>query len=118
MSAVVNDNSPLKVALYGAHDTTLGALLASLATDRFQLRWPPFTSHIAFETFEKQGNHNSSSKHDNEQYYVRCRYNNRVVPIKGCKDAELCTLKEFERIVQSIAPDNWEEECQRTVEDV
>ncbi|WBW70794.1 acid phosphatase [Schizosaccharomyces osmophilus] len=39
-----------RLALYGAHDVTLAAILASL--DAFDYQWPPFTSHLELELFK------------------------------------------------------------------
>ncbi|KAI9810764.1 MAG: hypothetical protein M1827_006102 [Pycnora praestabilis] len=44
--------SEIKFALSACHDTTLGAILASLgAFEGENGKWPPFTSHIAVELF-------------------------------------------------------------------
>lgn len=42
--------SPVKFGLSGTHDTTLAGCLASVGAFKTD-RWPPFTSHIAFELF-------------------------------------------------------------------
>lgn len=44
----------VKFGMSGCHDTTLAASLASLGAFNTQ-RWPPFTSHVAFEMFRKAG---------------------------------------------------------------
>ena len=44
----------IKFGLSGCHDTTLAALLASLGCFEGE-KWPPYTSHIAFELFKKAG---------------------------------------------------------------
>jgi acid phosphatase len=43
----------IKLALSGCHDTTLAACLTSLGAFEGE-KWPPFTSHIAFELFRKK----------------------------------------------------------------
>ena len=43
----------IKLALSGCHDTTLAAVLTSLGAFDGE-KWPPFTSHIAFELFRKR----------------------------------------------------------------
>ncbi|KAF2011148.1 phosphoglycerate mutase-like protein [Aaosphaeria arxii CBS 175.79] len=43
----------IKLALSGCHDTTLAAILTSLGAFDGE-KWPPFTSHIAFELFRKK----------------------------------------------------------------
>lgn len=42
--------TPVKFGLSGTHDTTLAACLSSVGAFKTD-RWPPFTSHIAFELF-------------------------------------------------------------------
>lgn len=96
----------LKVALMACHDTTLGGLLTSLgASDG---RWPPFTSSIAFEMFRKRELEQSKSLWSRllgggkgkEEYYVRLRYNDKPVVVKGCRkpgnhlegDESFCTM--------------------------
>jgi acid phosphatase len=44
----------IKFAMSGCHDTTLAAALVSLGAFVNE-KWPPFTSHIAFEMFKKRG---------------------------------------------------------------
>ncbi|CAO2652535.1 Nn.00g008180.m01.CDS01 [Neocucurbitaria sp. VM-36] len=44
----------IKFALSGCHDTTLAGVLTSLGAFDSE-KWPPFTSHIAFELFRKRG---------------------------------------------------------------
>lgn len=43
-------NMAIKFGMSGCHDTTLAASLASLGAFNSE-RWPPFTSHVAFELF-------------------------------------------------------------------
>lgn len=44
----------IKFALSGCHDTTLAGVLTSLGAFGGE-KWPPFTSHIAFELFRQRG---------------------------------------------------------------
>ena len=44
----------LRFALSGCHDTSLAALLASLGCFEGE-KWPPYTSHLAFELFKESG---------------------------------------------------------------
>lgn len=98
----------LKVGLMGCHDTTLAGLLASLGA--FDGVWPPFTSSIAFEMFRKKELDQSKSlwskltggagKKAEVGYYVRLKYNDKPVIVKGCRkpgkhlegDESFCTL--------------------------
>lgn len=138
----------IKLALSGCHDTTLGAVLASLGCFD-QESWPFFTSHIAFELFKSKapearlgnaltssvgipsgqtskgwwsrffGPSNSQADSDTGEigrkpleelsaseraslndYYVRIRYNDKIMTVPGCKpdgkhlegDESLCTM--------------------------
>ena len=58
----------IKFALSGCHDTTLAAILASLGTfEGENLKWPPYTSHIALELFrdEKESSARTQEIHKN-----------------------------------------------------
>ncbi|KAL4893671.1 phosphoglycerate mutase-like protein [Aspergillus ambiguus] len=46
------NDTGIKFALSGCHDTTIAAILGSLGA--FDHRWPPFTSSIAVELFSKE----------------------------------------------------------------
>lgn len=146
----------IKLALSGCHDTTLAAVLTSLGAFDNE-KWPPFTSHIAFELFRKKSwtsasmvaprtsasddelnerNAQSSQswwkalfgstknavsgkvpepegiarkpltdlseqqKQELQNYYVRIRYNDKIMQVPGCKaagkhldgDESFCTL--------------------------
>ncbi|KAH8152453.1 uncharacterized protein LAJ45_03293 [Morchella importuna] len=122
----VEKEGRLKVSLMGCHDTTLAGLLASLGA--FDNKWPPFTSSIAFEMFRKkeisQGRGlwarlMGSGRAKDENYYVRLRYNEVPVVVKGCKkpgnhlegDESFCTLTAFKEIVAKMRPKDWQKEC-------
>lgn len=98
--------SELKVALFGAHDTTLGALLASVGA--FDHRWPPFTSHIELETFESA---KPAGWFSRKEHFVRLKYNDRIMSIPACANQQLCTLAEFTKMVETLVPQDWQEEC-------
>lgn len=103
----------VRLGLSGCHDTTLAGALSSLGAFNEEA-WPPFTSHIAIELFQRTGTNNSSSsqswwsslfntskassigrkptpeltereKKRLQDYYVRIRYNDKPVTIPGCK---------------------------------
>ncbi|MCJ1289021.1 hypothetical protein MMC34_000553 [Xylographa carneopallida] len=52
-------------------------------------------------------------------YYVRVRYNDRVMTVPGCKaagkhldgDESFCTLEAFKRITDKFTPRNWKQAC-------
>ncbi|ORY13430.1 histidine phosphatase superfamily [Clohesyomyces aquaticus] len=57
-------------------------------------------------------------------YFVRIRYNDRVVQVPGCKaagkhldgDTSFCTLEAFKSIVDAYTPQNWKHECASTLD--
>lgn len=158
-----------KLALSGCHDTTLAAALTSLGAFENE-KWPPFTSHIAFELFKARttpppsrpstptlsqnaqpkaqswwsslfGRANPSTLSDAPRpegiarkplseltgsqreelqgYYVRVRYNDKIMQIPACKaegkhldgDTSFCTLETFKGVVDKITPKNWKAAC-------
>ncbi|KAI9055497.1 hypothetical protein LZ554_000448 [Drepanopeziza brunnea f. sp. 'monogermtubi'] len=52
-------------------------------------------------------------------YYVRLRYNDKVMSVPGCKpagkhldgDESFCTLEAFKSVVDKYTPKNWKKEC-------
>ena len=99
----------LKVALFGCHDSTLAAILASLgALEDENNTWPSYTSSLSIELF-RDIEQADVQQHRIEpvgmlahdlQYYVRVRYNDCPITIPGCRpkgrhldgDKSLCTL--------------------------
>ncbi|OAL56263.1 phosphoglycerate mutase-like protein [Pyrenochaeta sp. DS3sAY3a] len=159
----------VKLALSGCHDTTLAGVLTSLGAFDGE-KWPPFTSHIAFELFRSRArpqkavpvnplqqaatgtpqskgwwsalfgstktaqqtplqptgiarrplNELTSSERDElKDYYVRIRYNDKIMQVPGCKapgkhldgDTTFCTLEAFKSIVDAYTPKNWKAAC-------
>lgn len=140
--------SSVRLALSGCHDTTLAGALCSLGAFKGE-KWPPFTSHIAFELFRNSGagvtgataasqqggkltvtqstgwwqslfgsptntlfgqqpdttrkpagELNAREKQQLDGYYVRIRFNDRIMQVPACQlagnhfegDKSLCTL--------------------------
>lgn len=60
-----------------------------------------------------------SEKTKLENYYVRLRYNDKVMTVPGCKapgkhlegDESFCTLEAFKAIVDKYTPKNWKAAC-------
>ncbi|KAF2864992.1 histidine phosphatase superfamily [Massariosphaeria phaeospora] len=58
------------------------------------------------------------------EYYVRIRFNDRVMQVPGCKpagkhldgDASFCTLEAFKSIVDQYTPKNWKQACAAPLE--
>lgn len=122
--------APVKLGLSGCHDTTLAATLASIGGPAALKRWPPFTSHIAFELFSGKdaaerpqarpiGRTSTQSKEwgpDMEEalkgWYVRVRYNDEPVVVPGCRkpgnhldgDVSFCTLVSLPIVSPYIPP--------------
>lgn len=61
----------------------------------------------------------AAEKQKFDGYYVRMRYNDRVMAVPGCKpvgkhyadDESLCTLEAFKSVVDKFTPKNWKEAC-------
>jgi acid phosphatase len=157
----------IKFAMSGCHDTTLAAALVSLGAFENE-KWPPFTSHIAFEMFKKRSasspvksmmpSEQSTSQQNQSwwsslfgstkifkeeglkpegmarkpiteltasqreklnDYYVRVRYNDKIMQVPGCKaegkhlagDTTFCTLEAFKSVVDKYTPKNWKSAC-------
>ena len=130
-----NEESELKFALSGCHDSTIAAILSSLGVFKGE-KWPPYTSYVAIELFREKairdastiGNeswsanqkraeqtlqplnffsrlfskskdssakigrtHSSDLKPEQKDrmdgYFVRVRYNDRVMKLPGCAAA-------------------------------
>ncbi|OAG34831.1 hypothetical protein AYO21_10993 [Fonsecaea monophora] len=207
----------IRFALSGCHDTTLAGVLTSLGAFGGE-KWPPYTSHIAFELFREKdpgdeakghspdadfltpttpastepksqaatpgffasflglrsptsngsfsGSRDASSasssssplstpslsrsstlspsvppkdliartphaelsesqKRRLDGYYVRIRYNDRVMKIPACAqpgnnyrgDESLCTFEAFKRVADGYVPKNWKVQCGQNIVD-
>jgi acid phosphatase len=159
----------IKFAMSGCHDTTLAAALVSLGAFENE-KWPPFTSHIAFEMFRKKNpvaavkpilppaapktaswwsslfgsataktdavvpqgmarksmsELTQSQRDELKDYYVRIRYNDKIMQVPGCKtpgkhlegDTTFCTLEAFKTVVDKYTPKNWKAECMSKLEE-
>lgn len=74
---------PPKFAMFGCHDSTIAAILASLgAFEGAHGTWPSYSSSLAVELLcERTSNANID---DRSSYYVRLRYNDTPVRIPAC----------------------------------
>jgi acid phosphatase len=77
-----------KMALYGTHDSTIAALLATLGV--FDNKWPCFTSNITFELFraKKQDGFwgflpGFRTGDNGKEFFVRVKYNQGIVELPG-----------------------------------
>ena len=74
------------------------------------------TQGIARRPWSDLPNH---SKDKLSGYYVRLRFNDKVMTVPACKkpgnhlegDESLCTLETFKRVVDGFTPKNWKGEC-------
>ncbi|KAF2740843.1 phosphoglycerate mutase-like protein [Polyplosphaeria fusca] len=63
-------------------------------------------------------------KNELDGYYVRVRYNDKIMQVPGCKargkhlegDTTFCTLEAFKSIVDSYTPKNWKHACASNVD--
>ncbi|KIJ14520.1 hypothetical protein PAXINDRAFT_12617 [Paxillus involutus ATCC 200175] len=119
---------PLKILVYGTHDSTLAALCNTF--DVFDDKWPPFTSSVTFELFKKQLQPERRSSlqtllgglwksHSAEEHYIRMRYKNKNMVLPICAgegkhlpgSPEFCTFSAFRERVKELTPANWTAEC-------
>jgi len=90
-----------KMFMYSGHDTTVAPILHTLGV--FDIKAPPFASMIIIELFDRSG------------LFVRVSYRNSsnepptILSIPGCD--QLCPLKKFEDLTESVRPVNWRSEC-------
>lgn len=111
--------SSTKLFLAGSHDSTVGAMAASLGSVDVERsgNWPPYGSVLAIELFQDQDTKrdgesspaigrtpfsqlSDQQKQSLQHHYVRLRYNNRALVVPGCRspgrnwrgDESFCTL--------------------------
>ena len=66
-----------------------------------------------------------SEKERMKGYYVRMRFNDRVMTVPGCRkpgkhfegDESMCTLEAFKAIADDFLPTNWKRECQANLDE-
>lgn len=88
--------SPLKLALYACHDTSIAGMLHGIRA--FDNKWPAFTAYLSFELFKKEATQaqqpskgwfasvltRGGPKLSDKDLFVRTRYNDRDVHIPAC----------------------------------
>jgi hypothetical protein len=134
MESAASQRTPLRVALYAAHDTTVLPLL--LAVQQVHAgnavmpppTWPPYAAALALELWAPSPEtahaepHVASSPSPNQpmiprqtqQHYVRVLYNGAVVPLPCAEERRggACTLAAFARSMDSLRPADFHAECQ------
>ncbi|UZJ52146.1 hypothetical protein CBS101457_001466 [Exobasidium rhododendri] len=116
-------STPLKLAVYSAHDTSLAGLLSTL--DVFDNRWPAFTASLGLELFRKKDGSGGILGRlglKKDEHYVRMRYGNETLKLPACSKVgnhlegapEYCTLQAFTDAVKGLHHPKgmtWEQEC-------
>ncbi|TPX53276.1 hypothetical protein SeMB42_g00892 [Synchytrium endobioticum] len=121
--SIANPETSVKLAVYSAHDSTVGPLTNAFGV--FDGQFPPFASMVAFELFEDLGKHSStnsavSQAHEKDkEHYVRMLYEGKPTHVPACQhqgnhhpnDTTLCTWKAFKDAMDRAIPDNWDKMC-------
>ncbi|KAI8592762.1 histidine phosphatase superfamily [Geranomyces variabilis] len=139
MQVVEKDPEAVKMAVFSAHDTTIGPLLCALKA--WDHQYPDFASMINLELFEETPRAPSrwsswqwpwaskpkpseaeaaSQPPKGNNHYVRALYNGTPLVLPFCaakgdhraSDASLCTLDAFMKRVDELVPKAYEKECQ------
>ena len=91
-----------KVFMYSAHDTTVSYVMNTLGI--YDGLAPPYASLLMFELYDVDGLH------------VKISWRNdtttppHVLTIPGCQQ-QLCPLKLFKQLTESVRPADWRQEC-------
>lgn len=107
ISSIKSMNAPFdskKLVIYGAHDTTLLAFLASLGSGTFGEKWPPYASQLIFELYGSS---------DRSTHYFRLIYNGKVITnlIPDCDD-DLCNVSAFFKVTAWAGHSAAEDACE------
>ncbi|KND03408.1 uncharacterized protein SPPG_00894 [Spizellomyces punctatus DAOM BR117] len=117
----VRNRDPVKLAIYSAHDTTIGPLLTAFKVS--DGRYPPFAAMVNFELFEEASHKRSVWSRlvgiNPPPHYVRMLYNGQPLRIPACApvgkhregDDSLCTLDAFMEHVDRMIPKDYEKSC-------
>lgn len=137
MESAASQRTPLRVALYAAHDTTVLPLLLALQQVHAgnavtpPPTWPPYAAALAVELWAPSpetahaephvSNGGSTDLSPNQplasrqpqQHYVRVLYNGAVVPLPCAEEQRggACTLAAFALMMDSLRPKDFHAEC-------
>ena len=89
--------TPLKMALFSCHDSTIAATLASMGVMEGEIdTWPTYGSSIAIELFKSDHSEmertsptiqsTSARKKEGDDFFVRLKYNNGTLVLPGCQE--------------------------------
>jgi hypothetical protein len=82
--------TPLKLAVFAAHDTTIMPFLASILGDRWNGNWAGYASLITIELYARSSQYAATSKNASDLF--RIVYNSEVLLVPGCDDT-LCDIE-------------------------
>ncbi|XP_035262649.1 testicular acid phosphatase homolog [Anguilla rostrata] len=103
-TSAVQKESPLKLIMYSAHDSTLITLQAAL--DVYNGRLPPYASCQLFEFYqEKDGSYSVGLFYRNDS-----THDPYPTPVPGCT-ANPCPLTVFIEAVKDVITQDWDAEC-------
>lgn len=121
MEASASHMTPLRVALYAAHDTTVMPLLLALApptpapagaADEGLAHWPPYASSVAFELW---GPRDPKAAAGEKGHFVRVLYNGEAMDLPcstgGRHGGRHCSLTDFRLMLSPFLPVDFAAEC-------
>jgi acid phosphatase len=123
------NNNPLSESLSTAKptpSTSPGWLVGMLGLNATKSTTPTSIRQVPHSIARRPYSTLSPSEQEKlKNYYVRLRYNDKVMYVPGCKpagkhldgDESLCTLEAFKQIADSFTPRDWKGECAKTREE-
>lgn len=85
-------NTPLKMALFSGHDTTIQPFLAAVLRENWDGRWPAYASMVTIELYRTIESETTPAADPVDNYLFRIVYNAKVMTVPGCPDT-LCTAR-------------------------
>jgi hypothetical protein len=86
-SSSLNSTTPLKLAVFAGHDTTIMPFLAAVLESYWDRKWPGYASLVTIELYEA-----ANSTAANPSYLFRMVYNSKPLYVPGCLDY-LCDVQ-------------------------
>lgn len=87
-----NSKTPLKMALFSGHDTTIQPFLAAVLRENWDQRWPGYASMVTIELYRTIASVTSPAADPIDDYLFRMVYNAKVVRVPECPDP-LCPVR-------------------------
>lgn len=91
-SSSLHTSTPLKLALFSGHDTTIQPFLAAILRENWDGHWPGYASMVTIEVYTTIESETVPSVNAIENYLFRIVYNAEEVTVPGCLDA-LCPMQ-------------------------